>query len=584
MLTKRGYSYIRFLAICAAGVLMFTSQPVLSYSKHSLQTKTLHFHTVSSKKKHSVDLAHTLLLKQFYEDTSGELIWMNKDTQDLRDVVAVLENAWSHGLNPENYHIDVLKASLDAKKIKKREKAKLELLLSDAVLSYSFDVKGRRIEGIKPINLIASEIENIDGEQPVTAQDQMDNHHNAKILHELSDADDVAKYVEGITHKSPLYNKLREELIKLSAVDSSHDYLLPLGFGTHHFTPGKRHADVVSLRRILNVNSEEGHEQDKRYSGAVVEAVKEFQAEHNLLADGIIGPKTLKLINRTTQDKMEQVVVNMERLRAERDYDAPRYITVNIPSQTLWAIDEGKVVHEMPVVVGSKIRKTVVFETEITGVRLNPTWTVPLKLKMQDMLPKLKKDPYALEAKKIDIRRGVGRNTEYLDPGQIDWHNMSWKEMNKLRMVQVPGDHNALGRYRVLMPNKYDIYLHDTNHKELFAREDRTLSSGCIRLSQPDKIARFILARHEGWSEGKMQEVLASGRMTDVEIKEPFPVYITYKTMWQDENGKLVYGPDVYNKDKKILETMTAMNAYKLPDATDNQLAMVEAKTAVIAE
>ncbi|HEY8191099.1 MAG TPA: L,D-transpeptidase family protein, partial [Alphaproteobacteria bacterium] len=179
---------------------------------------------------------------------------------------------------------------------------------------------------------------------------------------------------------------------------------------------------------------------------------------------------------------------------------------------------------------------------------------------------KLREDPYALADKGIELYRGYGRNAPTIDPGTIDWHNITRQQAMNIRMVQTSGDHNALGRVRILMDNEFDIYLHDTNHPEFFAEEDRTRSSGCIRLFEPKKVADFVLSHNKGWSKNRTEKLIAAGDTVEVPAAAPFPVFIVYQTIWQGKDGKLVYGHDIYGRDKKLVETLAATGGYWLPE------------------
>ncbi len=491
-------------------------------------------------------------LRVFYNEGQKGLFWLDQESnhEKARIVLSNLELSWTHGLNPATYHVKDIRRILQNPFMQKAQQAKLDLLLSDAVIRYGQDLTGMRVDPA------AIRQKSKFWRQPMGGME---------ILNKVSASADIQKTLTNLAPRGKLYTTLRRELVKLSKEKSDYDHLLPLAFGAPYFKPGERHASVSALRErmALPYDSEIGPR--SFYDDELAASVMKFQKQHGLDPDGIIGPKTLALLNRTRRARMEQVVANLERLRWLEQKRPERYLIVNIPSQILWAIEKGKIAHEMPVVVGRPYRQTRSFKAEITGVRFNPTWTVPLKLKMQDFLPKLRKDPYALTDKGIEFIRGYGRNAITLDPGSINWENVSWREMGKIRMVQTPGDHNALGRIRILMQNGYDIYLHDTNHKEFFAREDRTLSSGCVRLSDPANIARFVMARNEGWSDRDMKRLLDEEKTVDVDATESLPVYILYQTVWLDSQGQLVFGPDVYKRDKRLVEVLAGMNGYDIP-------------------
>jgi murein L,D-transpeptidase YcbB/YkuD len=194
---------------------------------------------------------------------------------------------------------------------------------------------------------------------------------------------------------------------------------------------------------------------------------------------------------------------------------------------------------------------------------------VPLSLKMQDFKPKLVNDPGYLHEKGIQVYR----NGRTMDPHSIDWASVSSSEMNQLRFTQRPGDHNALGKIRILMPSDYDIYLHDTNHPEFFEKAQRALSSGCIRLSDPRAVAKFVLKHNADFSDEKMEELIERGKLVEVNATAPFPVYIVYQSVWLDDSGELVFGADIYKQDDKLIAALKREDGFALPKPEDSDLA-----------
>ncbi|MBU0799401.1 MAG: L,D-transpeptidase family protein, partial [Alphaproteobacteria bacterium] len=379
---------------------------------------------------------------------------------------------------------------------------------------------------------------------------------------------DIPATLRALAPRGELYRKLQAALAEQSMEAAKYDHLLPLKFGgAYMFKPGQSHKDVPKMREFLKVeyNPERGPE--NYYDDNLASVVMDFQRERNLEPDGIIGPETMRVMNKSHEDTMKQIVANLERLRWLDEERPDRYIMVNIPSQRLWAIENGNVAVEMNVIVGLPSRQTKQFKTEVTGVRFNPTWTVPLSLKMADFKPKLVNNPGYLHEKGIQVYQ----NGRTLDPYAIDWANVNWKEMNTLRFTQKPGDHNALGKVRILMPSDYDIYLHDTNHPEFFEKTQRALSSGCVRMSDPEAVARFILKHNADWSDEKMKELIDRGKLVEVQSERPFPVYIVYQSIWLDEAGTLVYGPDIYNQDQKLTDLLARAGGYALPEKKDHE-------------
>jgi len=286
-----------------------------------------------------------------------------------------------------------------------------------------------------------------------------------------------------------------------------------------------------------------------------------FQRSQGLKADGIIGPHTVKLMNISNEEKINQILVNLERLRWIEPNKPTRYVMVNIPSATLWAVENETVKLQMPVVVGRKKRPTKSFTTTITGIRFNPTWTVPPTIKRDDYLPKLREDPYYLSDRGIELMDGVMT----VDPGTIDWQEASWSDVNRMRMVQGSGSNNPLGHVRVIMNNPYGIYLHDTPDKGYFNRATRAISSGCVRMADAHAFADFVLSPNQGWSAEKRQKILSSGQQQEVRASQPLPVYLGYQTIWLGDDGQLIYGRDLYGEDQRLFKLLTRHDLIALP-------------------
>lgn len=501
------------------------------------------------------DFRDPAVMKVFYDHRNMRPVWVDRratDYSNAKQILQVLDESWSHGLNPDNYHVDAIRLLLRSDR--PADRAQLDLLLSDAVIRYGHDITGLRLS---PREL------NQDAQYwrvPIAAAD---------VLQQVSaNGSGAAAALRGLAPTDALYQRLRQELQTLvTHPDRGYEQYLPLNFGGVSLRPGEVNVSVPKLRARMGVAYDADYGPEKLYDDPLAAAVMNFQHQNGLTADGIIGPKTLVLLNRSTRDQIEQIVANMERLRWVDDRKPDKYIIVNIPSATLWAIEDKEVAFEMPVIVGRPERATKSFVTEITGVRFNPKWTVPPTIKAKDFLPKLVEDPTYLLNKGIEVSILVDGKRETLDSTAIDWANVTRADLARMRMTQAAGDNNALGRVRVLMDNPYDIYLHDTNAPEFFNKPDRALSSGCIRMSKPEDVANFILHGNKGWSNERMQGIFARERTAEVNTENKVPVYILYQTIWLDDKGQLIYGPDIYQQDRRVLDVMTKAKAYKIPDA-----------------
>ena len=293
------------------------------------------------------------------------------------------------------------------------------------------------------------------------------------------------------------------------------------------------------------------------YDADLVNAVREFQRQMGMKDDGVIGPQTLSMLNRTLEDEKKQVEVNLYRLSQPEWLGRPDLrIDVDLARYHLSAYEDGELAFEMPVVVGSKERQTNLFSTVMTGVRLNPGWTLPPTIKEEDYIPKLRENPQWVSDQGVYIYASWDRAAEPIDPTTIDWNYLTDNEIKAMRFYKDAGDANPLGLYRFLMHNEYDIYLHDTNQKYLFNRSARAKSSGCVRVFDPRKIAEFLLKDNPDWTSEKIDEVLAEGETYNVGAKRSIPVYFDYKTAWLDSTGILVLGHDIYDLDETSYRDM----------------------------
>lgn len=485
----------------------------------------------------------------FYQARNFSPLWVEGDevSKTSLKVLEQIRESWVHGFNPENYHLSNLDqlrgAALD-------EKTALifEVLMSDAVARFGRDLTGMRLS---PATL---------KEDPSLwsrglAADQ--------VLTHVAGEKDAAEQLLNLEPHDRLYPILKDELRRLVADLTAHpekEHILLRYSGLLH--PGKSHAMIPQLRHRLNLS---GEASSLRYDEALVKAVEGFQTANGLKPDGVIGQRTITALNQGRTDRLIKVMATMERLRWTDGVKPDRYISVNIPAMKLEAINQGQVVEEMPVIVGKPSWPTARFVAQGVGVRFNPSWHVPANIKSAEFLPALQKDPTVLARKNIQLLRYTPDGVEEISAEQVDWAAMTQSEVRQFGMVQEPGVRNPLGRIRVLMPNKYDIYLHDTNTPELFSRDFRALSHGCIRLSEPKKIANFVLGKNQGWSDAKMEKNLEHTRTVEIRAEVPFSVYVLYNTVWLDREGRLIVGDDVYGLDSKLINALQSNGKIKLP-------------------
>lgn len=484
----------------------------------------------------------------FYAARGWEPYWVSSKDR-TKQLIAMLGESWRHGLNPENYHTGDFQSALDKGDWKMPQ---MELRLTAQFVHYMRDLTGARV---RP-------------EQVGMGKNNWVLPLGDAQVYALMAQEDWKKIAADYAPRGQTYQHMQETLAELlAAAPPPYEKILPIRLAGK-LKPGERNPRVPDLRLRLKVR--QLSDDPDLYDDALFAALTQFQESHGLYADGVVGPATLDALNRGRQERIAQLIVNMERLRWVEGPRPPRFVIVNIPSETLWAVDHGSIALEMPVIVGRIKRETPSFIANITGVRLNPNWTVPPTIKNEDIVPKLQENPDYLTDKGMQLVTRVNGQTQVIDPRSVDWATVTARDLAQLHMVQTPGAHNPLGQMRVLMPNPYSVYLHDTNERGYFDRQSRALSSGCIRVKEPDKLAEFILAP-DGWTEDKIADVIAKTKTRDIMLAQPIPVYILYYTAWVDDRGRVVFGSDIYDYDQIIAARLKAIDGIPVSTHTAPQ-------------
>jgi murein L,D-transpeptidase YcbB/YkuD len=285
------------------------------------------------------------------------------------------------------------------------------------------------------------------------------------------------------------------------------------------------------------------------YDEAFQTAVKRFQNKHRLEADGAVGKNTLAALNIPVKQKIDQIRVNLERIRWVFHKLPPDFIAVDIAGFRVYHIEGIDINWSSRAQVGKPYRKTPVFKSKIKYIVFNPTWTVPPTILQKDILPKIKKNPDYLRKKKISV---IDRKGRTVDPKSVNWSKYSKNVPYTFR--QEPGPHNALGRMKFIFPNKYFIYLHDTPSQSLFGRKDRAFSSGCIRVENDLELAEILLADPVKWNRQSILEVLDTNKTLRVDLPKPKSILLIYATIRFDKNDNYIFKKDIYDRDLRVLE------------------------------
>jgi murein L,D-transpeptidase YcbB/YkuD len=312
--------------------------------------------------------------------------------------------------------------------------------------------------------------------------------------------------------------------------------------------PKTTHPQIVEIKKKLLYWGDLKKKEKKTaispvYDSETVMAIKRFQIRHGLTSDGVIGAGTVAALNFTKDERREQIIANLERWKWYPRNMGKEHIIINIPDYQLYFIKEKDTLRTHKVVVGRPERPTPILSSLLTQVIFNPTWTVPPTILKEDLIPDIKRNRYYLTKNKITIYDQAG-NT--ISP-------RNWKSENAFnyKYVQKPSRNNSLGVVKLNFSNRFSVYLHDTNHRELFVLTRRSLSSGCVRLENPVALTQQILNDTVKWNNEKIDALIETAKTTYVKIKNEVPIHLLYWTAWSNKN-KLIFREDIYNRDKEL--------------------------------
>lgn len=287
------------------------------------------------------------------------------------------------------------------------------------------------------------------------------------------------------------------------------------------------------------------------YNETLQNAVRRFQARHGLEADALVGRATLRSLNVTVQQRIDQIRVNLERLRWHPDTESHDLVLVNIPAFKAYVIRDGQIVWTTNVIVGDPENKTPVFQSMLKSVVFNPTWTVPYSIASKEMLPKIKRDPSFFRRGNYELFDRAGNP---VDSSSVDWSTVERRTF-PFTLVQQPGPANQLGQVKFMIPNDYSVCMHDTPAKSLFASAVRAFSHGCIRIEEPLGLAEVLLGS-ENWTRKQVDSQVESRETRSIVLAEPLPVHVVYWTAEVDDLGVMHFYDDIYEWDATVLERL----------------------------
>ncbi|MEQ9397327.1 L,D-transpeptidase family protein [Haliea sp.] len=479
-------------------------------------------------------LEHPAVLSRLYRDRNHEPVWLAGAPlqAEVPEMLAAIDQSAAHGFAAERYHRSALQRLLGMEEGEAR--LAVELLLTDAFLSQAL----HRSRGVvSPSSL------DEDWKVPRAEMDPVE-----LLVSAVRQPGSVTRTLEALWPQATDYTLLLQRRADILAMDEEASVQIPPGTLLRPRDSSER---VVMLKQRLQGPGD----YTPYYDTDLLREVTAFQLAAGLEPDGIVGANTLEVLNANRVSWIDRIDANLERWRwLPREMPAT-YVRVNIAAYTLRAFEDGEPALSMNVIVGKPYRRTPVFTETLKYMVLNPYWNVPFSIATKDKLPLLQADALA-EAQKGYETRPPGRDV-FVPVSAIDWASVTRRSFNYL-LRQQPGPQNALGSIKFMMPNPYAVYLHDTPSRELFARQERSFSSGCIRLEHPTVLAEWLLEREGHARAGHVEALMARQETLTINLRQPVPTYLVYFTAFATDSGDIAFRRDIYSRDSALIALLRA--------------------------
>lgn len=367
----------------------------------------------------------------------------------------------------------------------------------------------------------------------------------AKKIDPMQYADSVLNKSDSSAYSNSMYHALKEQLdVYFRAVQNGG--WQPLS--ATGLQIGSQSPQVAALKKRLQATNDYPQgDTSSVFTDSLTNAIKTVQQQFGLQPTGTVNDSLVTVLNVPAEERLQQIILNMNRAIWLKPVNDSSWVQVNIPAQMLYAFHGSNKVLEMPVIVGDEGSSTIAFSGDISQVVFNPYWNIPRSIVENEIMPAMQQDPNYLQKHNMEI---VNQNS-----GGVP------------EIRQKPGKENALGRVKFLFPNRYDIYLHDTPDKSRFQNSDRRLSHGCIRVAEAQALAQFVLDS-TNWSSDKIKTAMISNYQQSVNVTHPKPVQINYLTAWVDPNGKVNFRDDLYGHDRQAMAMMFSTNTMQNNMAT----------------
>ncbi len=457
-------------------------------------------------------LVSTEVLPDFYRRRDFAPAWT--DAGAIDELLDAIRGSAADGLEPADYHL----AAIERLRARPAARAQLDLVVTDAAVLLGYHL---RFGKAGPVQVDAA----------WTADESPDAEGLASILQRALDDDRVGEVLEGLKPRYPFYARLKQALADYRRIAAAGGWpAIPPG---RRLQPGVNDPRVLLLRRRLGITGDVPEDvatdPSTHYDAAVTAGVESFQERHGLAEDGAVGDATLRALDVPVGVRIDQIRATLERCRWVMQDLAERFVLVNVAGYRLAVVDREVPIWETRVIVGDRFTQTPSFRADMRTIVLNPTWTIPPGIMKKEIGPAMRGDPGYLQRKGYAMVNG--------------------------QVVQPPGPRNALGRIKLLMPNRHHIYLHDTPSKAAFNRATRTFSHGCVRVENPFELAALALDDPK-WTTQSLLDAAKNGKTRSITLERPVPVLILYWTAAAEADRRVRFLPDVYERDPVVIAAL----------------------------
>lgn len=453
-------------------------------------------------------------------------VWQSKKNR-----ITVLENlnkSYEEGLNPADYNVTKLwKYEKKITVLDDRELEKYDVLLTNSFQKYLSHLTNGRLNPRKLYKNWDLKENKIDINKTITT---------------LANSDSLDEKIELLKPQHIVYKRLKKALTIINALPKDNFNKIKI---KNKIVLNDTSSSLIDIKKRLIYwkDMPQKNNVSPIYDSETVEAIKKFQTRHGLSADGVIGKGTVESLNFSKSQRKEQIIANLERWKWFPKEMGKEYIIINIPDYKLTLIKGKDTIRTHKVIIGKPKRKTPVLSSKLTQVIFNPTWTVPPTILREDVIPEILKNRSYLAKTNIKLYDGNGNI--------VPASNWRLSNAKSYRYVQSPGTFNSLGMVKLIFPNRFSIYLHDTNHRDFFEKPKRSLSSGCVRVDNPLELTEYLMDDAVNWNLEKITETLQSEKTKQINLNKEVSIHILYWTVWSEKNT-LIFRDDIYNLDADL--------------------------------